>query len=66
MNANEFFEKYCADLDKEILNKKIYIENVKELKKYIKQLIIPMLNCTFLDNKYLVFNNGSIFKIDIM
>ena len=65
MNSKEVLTKYCADLDQEVLNKKVHLENVKGLKQYIKQLVIPILNCIFLENKYLIFKDNSIFKIEV-
>ena len=65
MSSKELLTKYCADLDQEVLNKKVHLENVKGLKQYIKQLVIPILNCIFLENKYLIFKDNSIFKIEV-
>ncbi len=45
--------------------RKTYISNTKELKKYISELVIPIINCVFLDNKYLIFNDLEIYKLII-
>ncbi len=65
MNSKEFMDKYCLNLDASVLNKKIYIQNLSDLKKYIKNLVVPMLNCAYLENKYLIFNDNSVFNIEI-
>lgn len=44
---------------------KIKITSVKDLKDYIKNMLVPILNCVYLENKYLVFKDNSVFKITI-
>ena len=66
MNAKEFMEKYCLNLDAAVLNKKIYIQNLSDLKKYIKNLVVPMLNCAYLENKYLIFTSIVSFSVCVI
>ena len=44
---------------------KIKITSVKDLKDYIKTMLVPILNCVYLENKYLVFKDSSVFKIEV-
>ncbi len=44
---------------------KIFLKDKKELKDYIKTMVIPILNCAFIENKYLFFKDNSIFKIEV-
>lgn len=45
--------------------KKVKLTNTKDLKDYIKTMLVPILNCVYLENKYLVFKDSSVFKIEV-
>lgn len=46
-------------------NRKTFIKNTTELKKYISELVVPIINCVFLDNKYLIFDDLEIYELII-
>lgn len=53
----------CYDSDKAI--NKIQLENIKDLNHYISTMVVPILNCAFIENKFLFFKDGSVFKIQV-
>lgn len=53
----------CYNSEKTI--NKIFLKDKKELKNYIKTMLVPILNCAFVENKFMFFKNNEVFKIEI-
>ena len=54
----------CYNSEKTV--NKINLQNAKDVKHYIQTMLIPILNCAFIENKFLFFKDGSVFKLKVV